>query len=184
MCLRWRLCALLAVVFAASCGSSNSDAYLERCDRAAEPGNVVEFFPRRHQSERLAARAEALLRSDPQVKALIEAKQFTARPQTVWGVNTGDKPLGVILGMYFARKLSISAENWPITIEPGAGRDDNDTTPRLLCRISLKAEGLKRMAATVNLKSDRVEELFVPGGKAEHGDVGALPAEYQSDPGY
>jgi hypothetical protein len=93
--------------------------------------------------------------------------------------------------MEFSEPVSAESDTWPFIISPGAGRDTS-STPRLLCNGQAKAENVTAFSATVNLNTGQVEELgdsFRIHGRAkgpfiEFGDIGPLPEEYRSVPGY
>ncbi len=190
---------LLSPLLLVACGS-DSEAYLEHCKPAPDfvAGEGPAFPPR---SERHAAKAVAVVRNDPTVQRLIGRRGFTSPRQIPW--HSGEAT-GYVVTMKFEESFSVGSEEWPVVIYPGAGRPDANETPRLLCKQGVEttyitninkgveATDVTFLSATVNLRSEEVEELgfFDPSVPASHDaqveyeDIGSLPEEYESVPGY
>ena len=183
------LFALLSGVFLGACDSdSDSNAYLEHCEPAPDFVAGKTAFPPR--SDRLAAKAVAVVRNDPTVQDLIGGREFTSPRPVPWHAG---EATGYVVPMRFEEPFSVDSDAWPVVVYPGAGRSDANETPRLLCKQGVEATEVTVLSATVNLRSSEVEDLgfFDPsdpetGGEAQvhFEDIGPLPDEYETVPGY
>jgi hypothetical protein len=185
---------VLATLGLAACGSdenSEPEGYLENCtpaeDEAAGPNTSD---PR---SDELAQEAVDILNEDAGVRELIGSREFTTPRQIPWSAGDAGDATGFVVTMRFAEPFSIDSEEWPLVVYPGAGRPNNESVPRLLCLVGLKAKEVSAIEATVNLQSRKIEDLYptgprgpVGGGQpeVEYEDFGPLPEKYQPVPGY
>jgi hypothetical protein len=178
-------CVLLALT---ACGE-DSKRYLEFCAPATDKktGKDATSTP---PSASTAAEAVEIVRRDAAVRELTDGREFTSPRQIPWSAGDSVGGKGWVVAMRFAEPFSVDSDGWPFIISPGAGRDDTDSTPRLLCTSRAKGQNLITLGATVNMDTRQVEELgslFAIKPNAPliaYEDIGPLPEEYQTVPGY
>jgi hypothetical protein len=179
---RWGLAALLPVLLAMGCGGTDTETYVDRCRPA--PDFVPGAYRDPSFSHRKAEEAVALLRRSPKVRALIGDHEFEATRELPWSAGRGSKSIGFVVSMHFHQPIAISSDHWPLVIYAGAGRPNEDKTPRLLCEVSHSAQDVTKMEATVNLTLRDVEGISALNAPIEYSEVGDLPDKYRAVPGY
>jgi hypothetical protein len=175
--------ALLPMLLLVGCGGSDSKSYLDVCRPSPDfaPGQGNPFPP---GSPRLAAKAARLLRTDSEFQALIGGRRFTVTREIPWTAGSGALATGFVVSMRFTPPAALGSAHWPLVIYPGAGRPDQDTTPRLLCEVDHQAQNVTKVEATVNLTSHRVESVSAPNAPISDSEIGSLPDKYRPVPGY